>query len=152
MPTCLLFYPGPGVEGWPDTMHSGMITTLIHEAMEQTATVIPLVDGATGDAVVQALQVDFRKPMQPGTVYAIFVFIGPAANNPDSLLPVDNTSSTVKLSALVGASDTLDFAQPLASRPTPIQKEITIHAVASGRLSYAAPKHLPGDPVSANSE
>ena len=72
---CLLFYPGYGVEGWPDVVHGGIIMTLMKEAMEQAANLYQSSRPEQAWADLENIEVNFEKPLHPGSVYAVFVFV-----------------------------------------------------------------------------
>jgi hypothetical protein len=68
--TILVLFAGFGVEGWPDVVHGGVITTLLLEAVNrhQKHYYSEFVDMDT-----PSISVDFKKPMRPGEIYAVLV-------------------------------------------------------------------------------
>ena len=68
--TMLVAFLGFGVEGWPDVIHGGIITTLVQESLERQ---IHNFYGKYGKQHAQAISIDFKKRMRPGEVYAIIV-------------------------------------------------------------------------------
>lgn len=68
--TILVFFAGFGVEGWPDVIHGGTITSLLLEAVhrhQQTCY------GDFVDIDQPSISIDFKRPMRPGEVYAVLV-------------------------------------------------------------------------------
>ena len=56
---------GDGVEGWPNVVHGGALTTIVKDAMEKLASkVYP-----PGTGEVKRLRVDFYKKVTPGDSY-----------------------------------------------------------------------------------
>jgi hypothetical protein len=67
--TILVFYTGSGIEGWPDVIHGGLITTVFNEAANLQ------VSGLDGFEFPQEHQVvvDFAESIRPGEIYSILV-------------------------------------------------------------------------------
>ncbi|EXJ62938.1 hypothetical protein A1O7_03382 [Cladophialophora yegresii CBS 114405] len=68
--TMMVAFLGFGVEGWPDVIHGGVITTLIQEGIDRQ---IHNFYGKYGNQHAQAISVDFKRRMRPGEVYAVIV-------------------------------------------------------------------------------
>jgi hypothetical protein len=69
--TCLVFFPGFGVEGWPDVMHGGVITALALEGM--TRHYKNFYSSRYADDNLPAIDANFAQPARPGEVYALVV-------------------------------------------------------------------------------
>lgn len=67
--TILVFYTGSGLEGWPDVIHGGLITTLFNEAA------LLQISGPDFESWVAPHQVvvDFRESIRPGEIYSILI-------------------------------------------------------------------------------
>ena len=64
--TVFVFF-GNGVEGWPDVVHGGMLTSVLDEALGRVAA-----NTFPGHAAVNgSLQINYLKPVRPGSIYAI---------------------------------------------------------------------------------
>ena len=63
------------MEGWPDIVHGGIISTLLMEAMEQTANLHVGSTSAKKRVAVEEINIDFRAPLHPGNIYAVFVTV-----------------------------------------------------------------------------
>ncbi|ETI23206.1 hypothetical protein G647_05003 [Cladophialophora carrionii CBS 160.54] len=68
--TMMVAFLGFGVEGWPDVIHGGIITTLIQEGIDRQ---IHNFYEKYGNQHAQAISVDFKRRMRPGEVYAVIV-------------------------------------------------------------------------------
>ncbi len=68
--TILVFFAGFGVEGWPDVIHGGTITSLLLEAVNMHHWIYY---GNFADLDESSISVDFKRPMRPGEVYAVLV-------------------------------------------------------------------------------
>lgn len=68
--TLLVFFAGLGVEGWPDVIHGGTITSLLLEAANRHQQAYY---GDFVDVEQPSISVDFKRPMRPGEVYAVLV-------------------------------------------------------------------------------
>ncbi|EHY56380.1 hypothetical protein ABEF92_006801 [Exophiala dermatitidis] len=66
----LVFFLGFGIEGWPDVVHGGVITTLLQEGINRQ---IETLYKHYGTQREQLLNVDFKRPMRPGDIYAVLV-------------------------------------------------------------------------------
>ncbi len=63
----MIVYFGNGVEGWPDVVHGGVLSTMLKEAMEKVASeVFP---PGTGDLIKMKIQ--FKAKVIPGEVYTL---------------------------------------------------------------------------------
>lgn len=69
----MVFFAGFGIEGWPDTVHGGAITTIMTEAAQQhlapafeQGDIEPLPSG-------QYMSINFRAPVRPAEIYAVLV-------------------------------------------------------------------------------
>ena len=63
----IIIYFGNGVEGWPDVVHGGILSTMLKDAMEKLASkVFP---PGTGD--LNSITVQFKKKVIPGEVYCL---------------------------------------------------------------------------------
>lgn len=63
----MIIYFGNGVEGWPDVVHGGIISTMLKDAMEKLASkVFP---PGTGD--LRSITVQFKRKVIPGEVYCL---------------------------------------------------------------------------------
>lgn len=69
--TMLIFFPGFGVEGWPDVMHGGVTTSMFLEAIAQQFKNFYAADYQDLDQ--SHVTVDFRNRARPGEIYAIMV-------------------------------------------------------------------------------
>lgn len=65
----LVFYTGSGIEGWPDVIHGGLITTLFNEAANLQVSGMDGVEYPQEHTVV----VDFAESIRPGEIYSILV-------------------------------------------------------------------------------
>lgn len=62
-----IVYFGNGIEGWPDVVHGGILSTMLKEAMEKVASeVFP---PGTGDLCKMTIQ--FKTKVVPGEVYTL---------------------------------------------------------------------------------
>jgi hypothetical protein len=68
--TMLVAFLGFGIEGWPDVIHGGVITTLVQEAFDRHLDHFPT---QSGEITARALSIDFKRKMRPGEVYAVLV-------------------------------------------------------------------------------
>lgn len=68
--TLMVAFMGFGVEGWPDVIHGGVITTLLQEGIDHQ---IHNFYEKYGKQHAQAISVDFKRRMRPGEVYAVIV-------------------------------------------------------------------------------
>jgi hypothetical protein len=95
--TILAFYTGSGIEGWPDVIHGGLITTLFSEAANLQ------VSGVDGVEFPQEHQVvvDFAESIRPGEIYSILV--PPAA--PVSAIEEGATTAKVGVQCLMMRMD-----------------------------------------------
>lgn len=69
----MVFFAGFGIEGWPDTVHGGAITTIMAEAAQQhlapayeIGDLEPLPSG-------QFMTINFKAPVRPAEIYAVLV-------------------------------------------------------------------------------
>jgi hypothetical protein len=67
--TILVFYTGSGIEGWPDVIHGGLITTLFNEAANLQISGPNEFDFPQPHQVV----VDFAESIRPGEIYSILI-------------------------------------------------------------------------------
>jgi hypothetical protein len=127
--SCLIFFPGSGVEGWPDVTHGGIICALLQEAMEQTASFYHSPAFGQQRAELEKLEVNFRVPLQVGNVYAILAFVdfGELTVPGGMGTPLGSSQrSTGKVHALLMETAVLDWQD---NKDTAI-----IHASAIGKL------------------
>ncbi|KAK5372477.1 hypothetical protein LTR20_001506 [Exophiala xenobiotica] len=68
--TMMVFFLGFGMEGWPDTIHGGVIMSLLHESVHQH---LQLHHPNLGLVSAQFTDVTFLRPMRPGDIYTIFI-------------------------------------------------------------------------------
>ena len=68
--TMMVAFLGFGVEGWPDVIHGGVITTLLQEGIDHQ---LHNFYEKYGKQHAQAISVDFKRRMRPGEVYAVIV-------------------------------------------------------------------------------
>ena len=68
--TILALFAGFGVEGWPDVVHGGVITTLLLEAVNRHH---KNYYSEYVDMDKPSINIDFKRPMRPGEVYAVLV-------------------------------------------------------------------------------
>ena len=68
--TILVLFAGFGVEGWPDVIHGGIITTLLLEAVNRHH---KSYYSEFVDMDQASISVDFKRPMRPGEIYAVLV-------------------------------------------------------------------------------
>ena len=124
--SCLVFFPGTGVEGWPDVTHGGIICTLLQEAMVQTANLYHSPAFGLQKAELETLEVNFRVPVQPGNVYAVFAFVDFADLN----APLGSSQRKTRgVHALLVETGSLDWQENKDSA--------IIHATAVGKLKDA---------------
>lgn len=70
----MFVYFGNGVEGWPDVVHGGILSTMLKEAMERVASeVFPPDTGQLSKMTIQ-----FKKRVIPGEIYTVYAV--PASN------------------------------------------------------------------------
>lgn len=70
----MIVYFGNGIEGWPDVVHGGILSTMLKEAMQRVASeVFP---SGTGD--MHKLAIQFKRKVIPGEVYTLYAL--PASN------------------------------------------------------------------------
>ena len=91
--TILVAFTGFGIEGWPDVVHGGVITSLLEEGMRRHHANFYKEWGLRGD---WGISVDFQKPMHPGEIYSILL---PPAGLED--IPGDPTTKQLRLVALL---------------------------------------------------
>ena len=143
------------MEGWPDVTHGGIICTLLQEAMEQTANLYHSPAFGLQKAELEALEVNFRVPVQPGNVYAVFAFVDFAELNAPGGTGAPLGSSqrrTRGVHALLMETSGLDWQENKDSA--------TIHATAVGKLKDAvfisredyAPEELDSTPAQPQAE
>lgn len=66
--TILVFYTGSGLEGWPDVIHGGLITTLFNEAVHLQLNY----EGGDWSSPYQMV-VDFKESIRPNEIYSILL-------------------------------------------------------------------------------
>lgn len=76
----LVFFLGFGIEGWPDTIHGGIITTLLLEAVGRHTRLYHKDYTQVQDKFVN---VDFKVPVRPGEIYAVLVPPSMMISEPD---------------------------------------------------------------------
>lgn len=63
----MIVYFGNGVEGWPDVVHGGILSTMLKEAMSKVAAeVFP-----TGTGDLSKMTIQFKRKVIPGEVYSL---------------------------------------------------------------------------------
>jgi hypothetical protein len=77
--TMMIAFLGFGLEGWPDVVHGGLITSLIQEGIERH---IQNFYRKHGNQHAQAISIDFKRSMRPGDVYAVLVPPAQLETNP----------------------------------------------------------------------
>ena len=77
--TMMVAFLGFGVEGWPDVIHGGVITTLVQEGIDRQ---IRNFYEKYGNQHAQAISIDFKRRMRPGEVYAVIVPPAQVETNP----------------------------------------------------------------------
>ncbi|OAP56920.1 hypothetical protein AYL99_09032 [Fonsecaea erecta] len=77
--TIMVCFLGFGVEGWPDTIHGGMTTTLVEEGVQRQ---IHNFYKKYGGQDQQTISIDFKRPMRPGEIYAVIVPPAQLESNP----------------------------------------------------------------------
>lgn len=127
----MVIYFGNGVEGWPDVVHGGVLSTMFKEAMEKVASeVFP---PGTGD--LSKMNIQFIQKVVPGEVYSlsampaskIIASDGESVESRFNMQPTERKNSIV---AYMGKADaTID--QPKYSRTT--------HAVGYGVFKVRHP-------------
>jgi len=133
-----MFFPGTGVEGWPDVVHGGIICALLQETMEQTANLYHSPAFGQQRAELEVLDVNFRVPLQPGNVYAVFASVKFAEMGvPGGMgTPVGSSQRTTREvhAFLLGTTD-LDWCDESGALvPT---DGVTVHATAQALLKDA---------------
>lgn len=68
--TMMVAFLGFGMEGWPDVIHGGIVTTLVQEGVERQ---IHNFYQKYGRQQAEAISIDFKRRVRPGDVYAIIV-------------------------------------------------------------------------------
>ncbi|EXJ79814.1 hypothetical protein A1O3_08099 [Capronia epimyces CBS 606.96] len=68
--TMMVFFLGFGIEGWPDVIHGGIITTLLQEGINHQ---VRNLYKHYGKQHSQFIAVDFKRPMRPGDIYAVLI-------------------------------------------------------------------------------
>lgn len=64
----VIVYFGNGVEGWPDVVHGGILSTMLEEAMQKVASeVFPQDTGDLSKTIIQ-----FKRKVVPGEVYTLY--------------------------------------------------------------------------------
>ena len=128
--TCMIIYPGNGVEGWPDTVHGGMIVTLLQEAMEQTASLYQPDAPGKEKAVLENIEVRFHAKLRPGNICAILVLpesVEIASLQARSPSSGANQRTTHEITAHLVETETLP-------RPDAGDVHMSLFATAKGRL------------------
>lgn len=124
-----MFLPGPGVEGWPDVVHGGIISSLLQEAMEQTASLYHSPAFGKERAVIDGIEINFRVPLQPGNVYIVLAYVGFAEMDVDGGMgtPLGSPQRmTSNVRAVLVETDSLDWEGK--------EHAVIVHAEAAGRL------------------
>lgn len=81
----LVFFAGFGVEGWPDYVHGGAITTIMTEAVQQHCAPLYALGDLENLPSGQLLGVSFIAPLRPAEIYAVLVHEQGAAVRPREL-------------------------------------------------------------------
>lgn len=81
----LVFFAGFGVEGWPDYVHGGAITTIMTEAVQQHCAPLFALGDLESLPSGQLLGISFVTPLRPGEIYAVLVHEQGAAVRPREL-------------------------------------------------------------------
>jgi acyl-coenzyme A thioesterase PaaI-like protein len=85
----MIVYFGNGVEGWPDVVHGGILSTMLEEAMQRVASeVFP-----PGTGNLNKLNIQFKRKVAPGEVYTLVAY---PANNV-GLFQGESTESLFKM-------------------------------------------------------
>ncbi len=63
----MIVYFGNGIEGWPDVVHGGILSTMLKEAMEKVAAEI----FPTGTGDLSNISIQFKRKVIPGEVYTL---------------------------------------------------------------------------------
>lgn len=109
-------YFGNGVEGWPDVVHGGVLSTMLKEAMEKVAAeVFP---SGTGD--LSKMSIQFKRKVVPGEVYTVYAIpanrtVGPNGESVESLYKMQPTERRDAIIAYIeqrnGPDDKPTFAK-----------------------------------------
>jgi len=115
----LVFFLGFGIEGWPDTIHGGIITTLLGDAIRQHF------NNQYPDMMYtepHRISIDFKKPVRPGQIYAVLV--PPSIQQPvREDVPID-APSRMKRFEQVALFIAMEFAPHVSSVADPITKTV----------------------------
>ncbi|RMZ86090.1 hypothetical protein DV737_g103, partial [Chaetothyriales sp. CBS 132003] len=121
--TILLAFTGFAVEGWPDTIHGGVIASLMIEGAQRHLNNFYR-NRAIPDITLDENQeswtfnIDYKKPMRPGEVYAIVVPPGGFSTQTDGL----SNETTFRFAALAMS---LDTAPRVGSQYDPVSQTST---------------------------
>lgn len=64
----MVVYFGNGIEGWPDVVHGGILTTMLKEAIEKVSSqVFP-----PGTGALSKMSIQFKRKVIPGEVYTLY--------------------------------------------------------------------------------
>ncbi|RMZ92287.1 hypothetical protein DV736_g468, partial [Chaetothyriales sp. CBS 134916] len=105
--TILLAFTGFAIEGWPDTIHGGVIASLMIEGAQRHLNNFyrnRAIPDITLDENQESwtLNIDYKKPMRPGEVYAIIVPPGDFSTQTDGR----SKQTTFRFATLAMALDT----------------------------------------------
>lgn len=81
----MVFFAGFGVEGWPDYVHGGAITTMMTEAAQQHCAPIFELGDLEALPSGQLLTIQFVAPVRPAEIYAVLVHEQTASVRPREL-------------------------------------------------------------------
>jgi hypothetical protein len=138
--TCFVFFPGFGVEGWPDVMHGGAITALALEGM--TCHHKNFFSSRYADMDAPEIHVHFRQPARPGEVYALIVtpsFLMDVPDDPDARMLGSIWMMLHDLDRAPEVECSFDPAERDKSLPLDIEKEVINLLIPSGTGDMGVP-------------
>lgn len=147
----MVFFAGFGIEGWPDTVHGGAITSIMAEAAERHFA--PEFASGKLEALPseQYLQVNFRVPVRPAEIYAVLVHeqginfrqqeSDTNAGSTEGSGPGEFISAHEIMTYLISSETMLpDFVDGIAAMKLPPgQKEAQLEAPGPGKMMVVTP-------------
>lgn len=131
--TLFAFFPCFGVEGWPDVVHGGMLSTVLIEALEQHCVVFAE-EGLGFSFDPFPLQFNFSKPVRPGELYGIVM--APPAYSIIRLFDESKQDSTFAIQAdITGIIMRVEGAPQLLSEAEVRQRGLPTSSSSGGEVS-----------------
>jgi hypothetical protein len=102
----MVVYFGNGVEGWPDVVHGGILSTMLKDAMETVA--FHVFPPGTGD--LSRMNIHFKRKVIPGEVYTLYAvpaarIVGPDGESVESLYKMQATERRDAIVAYIEKAD-----------------------------------------------